>query len=325
MSDDAYPLPGVSAMSTVGQWEEFFHPAFGSGIISGEGSEMAPSLDSSGRNVVIQPGGAIVRAFYKPVSTATYTPIPAASSQNRIDRLVLRLNRAASTAASFIVPTVITGTPAASPAIPAVTQTSGGLWDLPIAHWTSASNGSLSGLVDERMKISSPMAVMNSTAGTPVLDRAALLIQPDTGNLLVSSSPGGAWKTVWVDDDWQDGGNGLNGWTAAAHPANYFIYKFAAPGLVVAEFNLGAPGSTSGTNDGTQVLASPLPAAYRPTQDRVLPAHTDYQRILPNSPFSNNESSCLRVSAAGIVSCFGFATAATFAFGGGVYSVGSPY
>jgi hypothetical protein len=324
MSDDAYPLPGVSAMSTIGQWEEFFHPAFGSGIISGEGSEMAPSLDSSGRNIVIQPGGAIVRAFYKPVSTATFTPIPAASSQNRIDRLVLRLNRAATTTAAFIVPTVITGTPAAFPQVPAVTQTSGGLWDLPIAHWTSASNGSLSGLVDERMKISSPMAVMNSTAGTPTLDRASLLVQPDTGNLLLSSSPGADWKTIWQDDDWNEGGNGLNGWTAQIAP-NFFMYKFIAPGIVFVEFHLGAPGGTSGNNDGTQILADPLPAAYRPAGDRMLFAHTDFQRNLPASPFSNNETSALRVNASGLVSCFGLATAATFAIGAGMYSVGSPH
>lgn len=325
MADDAYPVPGISAMSTVGQWEEFFHPAMGSGVIPGEGSELAPSLDSSGRNIVIQPGGAIVRAFYKPVSAATYTPIPAASSQNRIDRLVLRLNRAASTAAAFIVPTVITGTPGPSPSVPAVTQTSTGLWDLPICHWTSASNGSLTALVDERMKISSPTVVMASTGGTPSLDRAGLLIQPDTGALLMSTSPGGTWEQVFADPAWQDGGGGLNGWTTAVHPDKYFIYRFAAPGLVVAEFYLGAPGGTSGNDDGTQVLADPLAAAYRPKSDRVLHARTDLQRIPSGSAFSNNESACLRVSAAGIVSCYGFATGATFAHGSGVYATGAPY
>jgi hypothetical protein len=319
MADDAYPVPGISAMSTVGQWEEFFHPAMGSGIIPGEGSEMLPSLDDSGRNVVIQPGGAIVRAFYKPVSTPTYTSIPAASSQNRIDRLVLRLNRAASTAAGFIVPTVITGTPAPTPAIPAVTQTSTGLWDLPIAHWTTGLDGSLSALVDERLKISSPIAVMPSTAGTPVLDRASLLIQPDTGNLLMSDAPGAAWQTVYRADTWQDGGDGVPGWTAHTAP-NFFRYKFVFPGIVFAEFNLTTAGGTY-TADGTTVLGHPLPAAYCPPADRVLYAHTDRQRILSGY---NNESAALRVSSAGVVSCFGFATTASFAIGSGLYSVGTP-
>ena len=302
MADDAYPVPGISAMSTVGQWEEFFHPAMGSGVIPGEGSELLPSLDASGRNAVIQSGGAIVRAFYKPVSAATYTAIPAASSQNRIDRLVLRLNRAASTAAAFIVPTVITGTPAPSPSIPAVTQTATGLWDLPIAHWTSASDGSLSGLVDERLKISSPIAVMPSTGGTPVLDRASLLIQPDTGNVLVSTSPGAAWQTVYQADTWQDGGSGVPGWTAHTGPY-FFRYKFIAPKIVFAEFNL----STSGghpNEDGTPVLANPLPAEYRPAGPRTLSVHTDYQRILTGY---NNETSALRVFSDGVVSCWGIA------------------
>lgn len=325
MSDDAFPLPGVTSIQTIGDWENFFHPAFGSGVIPGAGSELVPSLDTSGRNIVIQSGAAIVRAFYKPVSTATYTPIPAASSQNRIDRLVLRLNRAATAGTSFVQPVVITGTPAPSPQVPAVTQTSNGLWDLPIAHWTSASNGSLTGLVDERAKISSPVVVMPSTAGEPSLDRASLLIQPDTGNLLVSPAPGAAWKTVWQDDSWKQGGNGLNGWTAATHPNHYFQFRFAAPGLVVAEFSLGAPGGTSGISDGTQILADPIPAAYWPPSQRVLPAHTDYQRNLPGSPYSNNESSCLRVDSSGIVTCWGFSTFATFALGGGVYTVDAPY
>jgi hypothetical protein len=150
MTDNAFPLPGVTTVSTITDWENLFAPGFETGVVPGNGNELAPTLDTSGRNAVIDTGNAIIRAFCKPVSVSTATAIPAASSQDRIDRLVLRLDRSASVAANFIQPVVITGTPGSSPALPALTQTPTGLWDLPIAHWTSKSTGALTGLADER-------------------------------------------------------------------------------------------------------------------------------------------------------------------------------
>ena len=78
------------------------------------------------------------------------TPVPAASAQNRIDRLVLRLTRGASSSSTVVAPLIITGTPSASPVLPGIQQTPTGVWDLPVSHWTSTSAGAITTLVDDR-------------------------------------------------------------------------------------------------------------------------------------------------------------------------------
>lgn len=318
-ADDAFPVPGVSAIQTVAAWEAFFHPAFGGGVIPDTGSALAPSLDASGRNVVMQPGAAIVRAFYKPVTEATYTPVPAASSQNRVDRLVLRLNRAAADAASFIAPVVIAGTPAASPQAPALTRTPSGLWDLPIARWTSASNGSLTGLVDERVTTAGVTA-MPAAGGTPALDRPGLLIQPDTGALLASTAAGAAWQTVWAPDGWHNGGSGSGGWATDLHPSTYFYYKMIFPGIVAVTFSAVVPAKTP---DGVQILAGALPAAYRPPQTKDIVAYTDQQQVV--NAAGNNVQTIVSIHPDGTVTARGLSANATTCSGNGVYPVDSPY
>lgn len=318
MADDAYPLPGVTSMTTISQWENFFHQ-LGSGVLADTGSQLAPSLDASGRNIVIASGAAILRGFYKPVSASTSTAIPAASSQNRIDRLVLRLNRSSSTSAGFVVPTVITGTPAASPQVPAITRTTSGLWDLPIAHWTSASNGSLTSLVDERPVLGAPLTVLPSAGGTPVLERAGLLLQPDTNSLLASMSPGGTWRTVWQYDTWHSGGGGGGGWNVNSNPDTYFYYTSPSPGIVQVTMRA----NISGPNDGASVLANPLPAAYRPPQTKDLVAYSDLEKVSTSQ--GNNVQPIISVHPDGSVTCRGFAFGATVATCNGSYPVSSPF
>lgn len=320
MSDDAFPLPGTTAIQTVADWENFFHPAFSSGVVPDIGSALAPSLDASGRHIVMATGAAIVRAFYKPVSAATYTAIPAASSQNRIDRLVLRLNRAATTGPTFVQPTVIQGTPASSPQVPALTRTLSGLWDLPIAHWTSAANGSLTGLVDERV-MTAAVASATSAGGTPVLDRPGLLIQPDTGALLLSTAAGAAWKTVWTPPDtWHDGGSAANGFTFDQHPSTYFSYKMVAPSLVAVTFSGNVPRKAPG---GVQILASALPAAYRPVATKSVAAYTDLQEVADSA--GHGVQTIVSIHSNGTVTARGLAANATTISGNGVYPTDSPY
>jgi len=109
---------------------------------------MAPSLDTAGRNIVIQSGNAVIKGQLWRTDASVSTPIPAPSASDRYDRLTLRLNRGASTSPTVVQLNIITGTP--SGGLPALQQTPTGLWDLPICHWTSHANGALDGLVDER-------------------------------------------------------------------------------------------------------------------------------------------------------------------------------
>jgi hypothetical protein len=120
------------------------------GIDATAGNALAPSLDTGGRNAVVASGNIIVRGQLWRCDAPVSTPIPAASAQNRIDRLVLRLNRGASTSPTVVQPVVITGTPSGTPVEPPLVQTPAGLYDVPICSWTSTSAGAITSLVDER-------------------------------------------------------------------------------------------------------------------------------------------------------------------------------
>lgn len=107
-------------------------------------------FSASGLTITMALGRAHVRgSSYERTSTAFSTAVTANATGNpRKDRLVLRRNLTAKT----VTPTVITGTPAASPALPALTQSEDGSWDLPLFSWTTpASSGTtLTAVTDER-------------------------------------------------------------------------------------------------------------------------------------------------------------------------------
>lgn len=301
MVDSAFPLPGVTTVATIGDWESLFYPGFQSGVVPGVGNELAPSLDATGRNAVINTGGALVRAFYKPVSASTATAIPAASSQNRIDRLVLRLDRSQTVAANFIVPVVITGTPGSSPQPPALTQTPGGLWDLPIAYWTSTSTGGLTGLVDERDFAGGSLSA-GFSAGHHTPGRPGLRIDKDTGQLLMSVR-GTSWDTTVFKppDPW-----------APFNPLSH-LWAVASDGRAQArvtrdnEVQLSAYHLQPGTvTDGTVVAT--LAPKYRPMGYHQFAVAAD---ILAVASAPNNKGASFVFGPNGNLTCWDISTNAT--------------
>ncbi len=192
--DDAFPLPGVSTMGTLPEWEQFFSAAAPSGVISGVGSELLGSLNSGTRQAVTASGAGMLRGFYKPVTSPTGVNIPAPSAQDRIDRLVLRLDRTAVAAADFVKPTVLTGT-SGSTTPPTIATGATGNWDLPIMRWRSASSGALDGLVDERYWLAD-LAVFKSTA-RPAAFPSRPGFERDTLRFLWAD--GATWNTVSQD------------------------------------------------------------------------------------------------------------------------------
>ena len=147
---DARPS-AFTQLSTTSDWESVLSIlGFESGIDASVGSAMVPSLDTGGRNAVIADGNALIRGQFWRCDAPVSTPIPAASAQNRIDRLVLQLNRGATSSPGVVTPVVVTGTPSGTPVLPALTQTPTGIWQFPVSHWTSTSAGAITGLIDER-------------------------------------------------------------------------------------------------------------------------------------------------------------------------------
>lgn len=147
---DARPS-AFNQLASTSEWEYLWSAAGGlNGVDLSIGSAMTPSLDTGGRNAVIADGNAVLKGQLWRCDAPVSTPIPAASAQNRLDRLVLRLTRGATTSPTVVQPVVITGTPSGSPVLPSIVRTTTGIWDLPICNWLSTSAGGLTTLVDER-------------------------------------------------------------------------------------------------------------------------------------------------------------------------------
>lgn len=269
MADDGYPYPGVSQITTAAEWEGFFSAVQLDGVVSG----LAPTIQSGARTASVGSGGAYLRGFFKPISSTTAKAVPAASAQDRVDRLVLRLDRDAATAATYIVPTVLTGT-AGTATPPALTRGSTGVWDLPISRWTSKSDGSLTGLVDERYGPGWFTSAARAGGLAPV-SPARTAVEIDTGQTY--SSDGSTWTSLYQDTGWVtlaiNGANG-NSWTANNVCRVRRIGKVVHLRIAVRRWNNYGLG-TSDAN-GSQVLI--LPAEYRPS---VMEPNFAYRGINP--------------------------------------------
>lgn len=103
----------------------------GEGVVDGKGNELEPFADGSGMTVKVKSGQALIRGhYYESTAQETLTISAADLTNPRIDSVVLRLDPTANT----VVLAVLTGTPAASPSAPALTQTDSGVYELRIAN-----------------------------------------------------------------------------------------------------------------------------------------------------------------------------------------------
>lgn len=129
MAQTSWPFD--NADTTEGQFSQLFRRLQNSGV-SGSPSttDVKVTGDSTGMNVKVAAGYAIVRghAYYN--SSQFTLTIGTASASPRIDSVVLRLDPTANT----IVLAVVAGTPAASPVAPTLTQTDEGTYELAIAQ-----------------------------------------------------------------------------------------------------------------------------------------------------------------------------------------------
>lgn len=147
MAQSSWPFENIDTSET--QYSQLFRN-LGEGPVAGHGFELEPYADSTGMNVKVKSGQALVRGhYYDSTGTETIT-IPAADSTNpRIDRVVLRLDPTANS----ILLHLIQGTPNVSPSAPALTQTDGAIYDLPIAQVYVAANDTIiqsADVTDER-------------------------------------------------------------------------------------------------------------------------------------------------------------------------------
>src|SRR5690348_4829405 len=112
---NARPSPFLQLTSDA-DWELITAGLGGSdGVVLNPTTSLAPSFDVPGRNIVMAAGAAMVKGKLWSADASVSTAIPAAAGSDRIDRLTLRLSRTAGTAAAFLQPNIITGTPSGTP------------------------------------------------------------------------------------------------------------------------------------------------------------------------------------------------------------------
>jgi hypothetical protein len=120
---------GAGSAITEAQWQKMAKRWLNTGVIEDYLNELAVTADGSGMTVSVATGGAWVEGFYFDSDAAEALTIAAADASNeRIDRIVVRLDRVANTVALA----VLQGTAAASPTAPALTQTDS-LYELGLA------------------------------------------------------------------------------------------------------------------------------------------------------------------------------------------------
>lgn len=159
MADVSGPFDGTSWAET--EWYRHMPAAMKSGVIGIKVSGVANGalgFTASGRDVTLTVGNANVGgAGFSRTAPATSVAVPANTnaSLSRRDRIVLR--RSLST--HDVVPTIITGTAAASPVAPAITQNAT-TFDLKMFSFLVPPNSgtTLTSIIDERTWVSDGVA-----------------------------------------------------------------------------------------------------------------------------------------------------------------------
>ena len=141
MAQFSRPTPDNGRVLTDDEYEKLASSYATDGLIGSTADTFPVYADSTGRQVKIRANKmAQVRGYLWGSDTSADETVAATtntSGQPRIDRLVLQLSRTTRNVRTSLK----TGTPAASPTAPALTQNTGssGVWEIPLARWQVAS------------------------------------------------------------------------------------------------------------------------------------------------------------------------------------------
>ncbi|MFE9924258.1 tail fiber domain-containing protein [Streptomyces sp. NPDC005774] len=207
MSISSYPFDGQPVSE--GQYSRLFGElASHSGIADSEsGPDFRVYGDSSGMQVKVNPGFAIVRGHAVQSTAVETIPIAAAGSATRYDRIVLRLDPTANS----ITIAVVQG--ASGGGVPALTQTSTGIYEFPLATVTvsvgsaTISSGNVS---PERVYLG------NTVGGWATSTRPA---NPRIGRLGLNTSTN-QWE-FWDGARWRDLAPTIDWTTIDGRPASF--------------------------------------------------------------------------------------------------------
>ena len=139
------PFDSILPLNQV-NWASYFSPSIPDGVIAGLDDELKVYANSSGMVVYVKSGECRART-HRGVLSALAT-LDIAASDLTYDRIDLVVARVTYGNPSTMVIAVKTGVPAASPAVPALTQTAGDCWEIPLASVSVASGAVTIAAVD---------------------------------------------------------------------------------------------------------------------------------------------------------------------------------
>lgn len=131
MTETYFPFDAGAGSNVVeNQWAKMARLWRSDGVIRTLANDLAVSGDSSGMNVKIATGSAWIKGgYYENDAIITLAIDASHATLHRYDRIIVRIDWIANTIAAAVVK----GTPGASPSVPALTQTFGTLWEIPLA------------------------------------------------------------------------------------------------------------------------------------------------------------------------------------------------
>lgn len=256
------PTPDGNVVATMPDWEAYWVGGLGgaSGVMAGKLGELVPSINSSARTVSTATGAAFVRGFYISNPTSTYTAtVPAQSAADRVDRLVLRLDRTATVAANWLQPVIIQGT-SGSLTPPTIQSSDTGSWDLQIARWTTKADGTLTNLVDERLLAGGQFLIFDSTF-RPLASPPRQGYERNTGKPMYAD--GTQWNYYDSDTGWLDLVLTNSAWKEAGN----CLFK-VRNGVVYLRVDIQRQNSTFSKDDPNGSPLFTLPTSARPTIDQ---------------------------------------------------------
>jgi len=178
MAITSFPWENVDTTETqFSQWAR----NIGEGVKgSSAGTELKPFGDSTGMNVKVYAGQAMVRGHYF-ISTATETlTVTTSDATNpRIDAVVLELDPTANS----IVLKVIAGTPASTPVAPTLTQTDAGVYQQLLGLVAVAAGTGLiasGNVTDSRSFLGSTSVAWTDVTGKPTSYSSAIITTAST-------------------------------------------------------------------------------------------------------------------------------------------------
>jgi hypothetical protein len=192
MAQSSFPWENVATSET--QYSQLFR-TLNSGVNgTAIDDELGVGPAFTGLAVDVEAGEAMVLGHYY-ISTATETLTLATANVNpRIDTVVLRLDPIDNS----ILLAVLTGTPAASPVAPTLTQTLPyGVYEFPLANVLVPGGAGVPGTITDRREFMGTKLGSWTTAGRPpVTNRVVFGFNSDTGEVEFYNVNTTNWETV---------------------------------------------------------------------------------------------------------------------------------